>query len=142
MAIGSVGKKSMRRGRRGGRMSEINVTPLVDVMLVLLIIFMVTAPMITAGVNIDLPETNAQASRTDEEPLEVTVDRRGNIYLADKKISQKELPKKLAAIYSQNQDKLIMLRGDERINYGKFAEVMGEINAAGFRKITLITGVK
>ena len=140
----SVGQKKTGRGRRGGRgrMSEINVTPLVDVMLVLLIIFMVTAPMITSGVNVDLPQTAAAPSRSDEKPLEITVDKHGQIYIGDSEVADRDLPGKLRAIREQNPDKLVFVRGDRAVNYGKFAEVMGEINAAGFTKLTLLTGAK
>ncbi len=129
-----------RRGRgRGSVMGEINVTPLVDVMLVLLIIFMVTAPMITSGINVDLPESNAAPVRTDDKPLEVTVDKEGKIYLAQSEITRAELPVKLQAIKAQTPDKIIFIRGDQSVNYGLISEVMGEVNAAGFTKITLLT---
>ena len=138
----AVGKHKSRRGRSKGRMSEINVTPLVDVMLVLLIIFMVTAPMITSGINVDLPQTDAAASRTDEKPLEVTVDKQGKVWVADSEVPMENLSDKLAAIHQVNPDKLIFIRGDQKVNYGRFAEVMGKINAAGFTKLTLLTTVK
>lgn len=138
----AVGQHKSRRGRSKGRMSEINVTPLVDVMLVLLIIFMVTAPMITSGINVDLPETEAAASRTDEKPLEISVDKQGKVWVAESEVSMDELSAKLAAIHKQNPDKLVFIRGDQKVNYGRFAEVMGKINAAGFNKLTLLTSVK
>jgi biopolymer transport protein TolR len=131
-----------KRGKKRARMSEINVTPMVDVMLVLLIIFMVTAPMITAGINVDLPETNAAASRSDAKPLEITVDREGKIYIAQTRVARKDLGNKLVEIHKDNPDRLIYLRGDKKVNYGRFAEVMGEVSAAGFKKITLLTGKK
>lgn len=135
------GKRTSRSGR-GGRMSEINVTPLVDVMLVLLIIFMVTAPMISAGVNVDLPDTNASPSRSDEEPLEITVDKNGDIYIAAEKVNYEELPAKLEAINRTNPKKLVYLRGDKTISYGIFAEVMGEVSGAGFTRLTILTNSK
>lgn len=141
MSMSSSGQKRSRRGR-GGRMSEINVTPMVDVMLVLLIIFMVTAPMLSAGVNVDLPETNASPSRSDGEPLEISVDKNGDIFLAAEKVEIHELPGKLQAINDIDPKKLVYLRGDRQITYGIFAEVMGEINAAGFTRITLLTTSK
>lgn len=131
-----------KRGKRRARMSEINVTPMVDVMLVLLIIFMVTAPMITAGINVDLPETKAKPSRSDVKPLEITVDSKGNIYVAQSKVAKGELGEKLESIHKDNPERLIYLKGDKRVDYGKFAEVMGEVSAAGFTKITLLTGQK
>lgn len=137
-SLGGGAKKS-RRGRGGKRMSEINVTPLVDVMLVLLIIFMVTAPMITSGINVDLPETDAAPSRTDEKPLEVSVDKDGKVYVAESEVPIESLSAKLEAIHAQNPNKLVFVRGDQSVNYGRFAEVMGKINAAGFNKMTLLT---
>jgi len=131
-----------KRAKRRPRMSEINVTPMVDVMLVLLIIFMVTAPMITAGINVDLPETKAKPSRSDAKPLEITIDSRGDIYIAQSKVSKTELPEKLEALHADNPERLIYLKGDKRLDYGKFAEVMGEVSSAGFTKITLLTGQK
>lgn len=123
-------------------MSEINVTPMVDVMLVLLIIFMVTAPMITAGINVDLPETNASPSRSDTKPLEITVDSSGKVYVAQAVVKRGELADKLVELHKDNPDRLIYLRGDKRVDYGHFAEVMGDVSAAGFKKITLLTGQK
>lgn len=140
----STGNSGGRRGRsrRSGRMSEINITPMVDVMLVLLVIFMVTSPMITAGVNVDLPDTSASASRTDEKPLEISVDRDGVVYLAAEAIEMSALPDKLLAISLDNPDKLVFLRGDKEVPYGRFAEVMGEVNAAGFKRLSILTGMK
>jgi len=137
----SVGNSRNGR-RRNGRISEINVTPMVDVMLVLLVIFMVTAPMITAGINIDLPETEAEPSRSEEKPLEISVDKQGKVYIAAEEVEMAELPLKLQAIHQIDPKKLVYIRGDANVNYGKFAEVMGEINSAGFTKITLLTGTK
>lgn len=130
------------RGQRRGRMSEINITPMVDVMLVLLVIFMVTTPMITAGVNIDLPETAASASRTDEKPLEISVNKQGQVFVAQEEIEMAALPAKLAAINENDPKKLVYLRGDKDVPYGRFAEVMGEVNAAGFKRLSILTGTK
>ena len=135
----NVGNK---RHKKRARMSDINVTPMVDVMLVLLIIFMVTAPMITAGINVDLPETNAKPSRSDAKPLEITMDSTGKIYIAQTKLQKGELAEKLASLYKENPDRLIYLRGDKKLDYGRFAEVMGEVSSAGFKKITLLTSKK
>ena len=140
----STGNSGGRRGRsrRSGRMSEINITPMVDVMLVLLVIFMVTSPMITAGVNVDLPDTSASASRTDEKPLDISVDKQGSVFVATKEVTMAELPDKLLAISLDNPDKLVFLRGDKDVPYGRFAEVMGEVNAAGFKRLSILTGMK
>jgi biopolymer transport protein TolR len=123
-------------------MSRINVTPLVDVMLVLLIIFMITSPMMIAGVSVDLPETSASPVTAQEEPLSVTVDKKGRIYIQDTKIARKELADKLIAITKNNKKLRIYVRGDKNISYGHVMDVMGIINAAGFNKVALITDLE
>jgi biopolymer transport protein TolR len=130
-----------RRGRRGRRMpvSEINVTPLVDVMLVLLIVFMVTAPLLTVGVPIELPKTEAAALKTDKEPLTVTVKPDGQVYIQETAIAADELEPKLMAIAKNGKEETIFVRGDRRSSYGELMRVMGRINKAGFTKISLIT---
>jgi len=120
-------------------MAEINVTPMVDIMLVLLIIFMVTSPMLVAGVTVDLPETSAAAVSGQDEPLSVTVDGKGNVYVQDTKVKQSELVEKLSAITGQKKDTRIFVRGDKTVDYGKVMAVVGAINAAGFTKVALIT---
>jgi biopolymer transport protein TolR len=135
----SVGKKASSSRDRGQLMSDINVTPLVDVMLVLLIIFMITAPMITSGINVDLPESNAAPVRTDTKPLEITVDKSGKIYIASAEVAEADVLKKLEAIHEKNPDKIVFVKGDQSVNYGLISSVMGDINAAGFTKITLLT---
>ncbi len=120
-------------------MSEINVTPMVDVMLVLLVIFMVTAPLLTVGVTVDLPKTKASAIPGEDEPLAVSVDVKGDIYLQDAQIELAGLVPRLVAITGNNPEIRIFIRGDKGIDYGRVMEVMGTINAAGFRKVALIT---
>ena len=136
-----AGGRSRRGGRHGRKrpMAEINVTPMVDVMLVLLIVFMVTAPLLTVGVPIDLPETRAQQLQGDKEPLTITVDTEGNIYLQDTEIVLDEVVPKLLAIASNGYQERIYVRGDRRVNYGTVMKVMGTISAAGFRRIALVT---
>lgn len=134
-----TGNGVRRRTRRYRPMSEINVTPLVDVMLVLLIVFMVTAPLLTVGVPIDLPETQAQQLQGDKEPLTVTVDTEGKVYLQDTEIVLEEIVPKLLAIASNGYEERIYVRGDRRVNYGTVMKVMGLISAAGFRRIALVT---
>ena len=132
-------KVSRRRSGRRRLMSEINVTPFVDVMLVLLIVFMVTAPLLTVGVPVDLPKTQAQSIVNPEEPLVVTVDATGTIYIQDTEVVLENLIPRLAAITESKVDTRIYIRGDRAIDYGKVMVVMGRINAAGFTRVALIT---
>ena len=120
-------------------MSEINVTPFVDVMLVLLIIFMVTAPLLTVGVQVDLPESNADTLQSDNEPLEVTINAEGNIFIQETEITLKELIPKLIAITDNRLDTKIYVRGDEVIDYGRVMKLLGELSGSGFSKVALIT---
>ena len=129
----------MPRNIKSKPFSEINVTPFVDVMLVLLIIFMVTAPLLTVGVQVDLPESNADSLQSDNEPLELTIYKDGNIYIQETKINIKELIPKLIAITDNRLDTKIYVRGDEIINYGKVMRVLGELSGSGFSKVALIT---
>ena len=124
--------------RRPNSISEINVTPFVDVMLVLLVIFMITAPLLTVGVHVDLPETKASTIRGNDEPLAVSVDKDGKVYIQDSETAVDEIAAKLRAITSNNSDIRIFVRGDAGVNYGRVMEIMGVINAAGFRKVALI----
>jgi len=127
------------RSRRGRPMSEINVTPFVDVMLVLLIVFMVTAPLLTVGVPVDLPQTRAKSLGEDREPLAVTIDNGGHVFLQNSPIEVNDLVPKLIAISSNGYDQRIFVRGDKAVDYGKVMEVMGLLNAAGFTRIGLVT---
>lgn len=135
-------------GPRGGHhrrfrpMAEINVTPMVDVMLVLLVIFMVTAPLLTAGVQVDLPKTEANPIKGDDQPISISVDAHGNVWIQETQISLDDLVPKLQAIIGQKADTRIFLRGDKGIDYGKVMEVMGILGAAGFNKIALVTEMK
>ena len=128
------------RGRtRTSPMSEINVTPMVDVMLVLLIVFMVTAPLLTVGVQIDLPKTKAKILQGQDEPLAITIDAQGQVYLQDTEIDIEGLVPRLRAITDNNPDVRIFVRGDASINHGRVMEVMGIVNAAGYKKVALVT---
>jgi len=131
---------SNRRGRRGGYrpMADINVTPLVDVMLVLLIVFMITAPLLTVAVPIDLPKAQAQSVKQDKEPLVISVDARGNVYLQESRSELDVLVAKLKAVTGSNPEARIFVRGDKGVPYGRIMEVMGTINAAGFTKVALV----
>ncbi|GAB4067188.1 protein TolR [Ancylobacter sonchi] len=123
-------------------MSEINVTPMVDVMLVLLIIFMVAAPMLTVGVPLDLPQTQAQAVSQDREPLVVSINNEGKIYLQDSEISVDELVPKLQAIAKAGYDERIFVRGDKTVDYGAVMKVMGRLSGAGFKRVALVSEVE
>jgi biopolymer transport protein TolR len=129
------------RGRRRRAMAEINVTPFVDVMLVLLIVFMVTAPLLTVGVPVDLPKTKAQTLGQENEPLAVTVKRNGTIFLQNQPIEEDALVPKLTAIAANGYDQRIFVRGDRSVDYGRVMEVMGLLSAAGFTHIGLVTDV-
>ena len=134
--------KSRSRTRKRARyqpMSEINVTPFVDVMLVLLIIFMVAAPLLTVGVPIELPKTEAKQLQGEKEPLTISVNRDGRIFLQETEIKLDEIVPKLVAITRSGYDERIYVRGDRRSNYGAVMKVMGTISAAGFRRIALVT---
>jgi biopolymer transport protein TolR len=131
------------RGRRGGGhrrgpMSEINVTPMVDVMLVLLVIFMVTAPLLTVGVPVDLPKTEATVMRGQDEPLVITVNSAGRVFLQETEMELEALVARLRAITQNKLDTRIFVRGDRAVVYGRIMEVMGTVNAAGFSKVALI----
>ena len=132
-----------RRGRRGRRraMAEINVTPFVDVMLVLLIVFMVTAPLLTVGVPVDLPKTRAPALGQDKEPLSVTIAKDGRIFLQKEVVAEDALVAKLTAISQNGYDQRIFVRGDKSVDYGRVMEVMGLLSQAGFTHIGLVTDV-
>ncbi len=130
---------SSRRRARHNAFSEINVTPFVDVMLVLLVIFMVTAPMMTAGVNVDLPKSAAKAIQGDDEPIAISITNDGTIYLQKNQIRLEEIEPKLRAVTNQKSDTRIFVRGDQGSNYGRIMNVVGAINAAGFTKVSLIT---
>jgi biopolymer transport protein TolR len=128
------------RGRRARYrpLAEINVTPMVDVMLVLLIIFMVTAPLMTSGVSVDLPKTNAQPLNSDSEPLTVSIKADGSIFLQNEPIDISDIVAKLQAIAQNNPDRRIFVRGDKDLPYGRIMEVMGTITTGGFTKVALL----
>ena len=121
--------------------SEINVTPFVDVMLVLLIIFMVTAPLLTAGIKVNLPESTSILKNEKNDPITVTINSKGEIYL-QKKFTADGLIKKLKALKSQNKDLKIYIKGDKKLNYGKVMDLMSFINKSGFKKVALVTKLK
>jgi biopolymer transport protein TolR len=137
---------SARSGRRRGRgraslMSDMNVTPLVDVMLVLLIIFMITAPMLTAGVPIDLPSSKAEALKVEPHAITISMDGNGRVFLDSQELAPGELADRLTSVMHDAGDKLplVTLRADRHLDYGRVIAVMGELNAAGFKSISLVT---
>ena len=147
MAMNGAGvAASGRRNRhRRGVMSEINVTPMVDVMLVLLIIFMISAPLLTVGVPLDLPQTQAKSLDADKEPLTISVNLQGKVFLQNAEIGVDELVPKLKAIVearSAGMDERIFVRGDRKIEYGTVMKVMGQLSGAGFHKVALVTEVE
>jgi biopolymer transport protein TolR len=134
-----------RRGRGRGRsriMSEINVTPLVDVMLVLLIIFMISAPLLTVGVPIDLPQSEAKALNEEREPLTISVNSKGEIFLQDTPVRLDEIVPRLIAITKAGYEERIYVRGDRNVNYGQVMKVMGTLSGAGFRRVALVTEIE
>ena len=137
----SLPSKGRGRGRRAP-MSEINVTPLVDVMLVLLIIFMITAPLLVAGVPVDLPESRAQALDQQAQPVQIALDGRGGIYIDDAPVAAEELASNLARIAAEPappEGRRIYLRADRSLDYGRVMRVMGELNRAGLNRVALVS---
>ncbi|MET3794855.1 biopolymer transport protein TolR [Aquamicrobium terrae] len=142
MSVGTGGGGRGGRGRRGRRntlMSEINVTPFVDVMLVLLIIFMVAAPLLTVGVPIDLPETQARPMNSDTQPITVSVNDKGQVYLQETEIGVDEVVPRLEAIAQTGYEERIYVRGDKTADYGTVMQVMARISAAGYKNLGLVT---
>ncbi|MEP3890472.1 MAG: biopolymer transporter ExbD [Hellea sp.] len=143
MTTGSMGggrRGSRRRGRRGsGLNAEINVTPLVDVMLVLLIVFMIAAPLLSVGVPVELPKTDAKALPSQQEPITITVDFEGGVFIQDEEISLDDLATRLIAVSTNGYEERIYLRGDRETDYGEVMKVMARINTAGFTNIGLVT---
>jgi biopolymer transport protein TolR len=147
MAMNPAASSSGGGGRRGRRrsqpMAEINVTPMVDVMLVLLIIFMVSAPLLTVGVPLDLPQTQAKSLEQDKTPLQLSVDVKGRIFINDTEVAMADLVPKLKAITDARggMDERIFMRADKKADYGTVARVMGQLSGAGFKRLALVTEV-
>jgi len=135
------------QGRKAGRgrrklMNEINVTPMVDVMLVLLIIFMITSPMLVAGVEVDLPQTESAPISGNDKPLVLSIDKKEQVFIAETMISKDSLVEKLKAITKEKKDTRIFVKGDKSISYGVIVETMARIQNAGFTKVALISDIK
>ena len=137
-AAKGAGRRS-RRGRRHGAIAEINMTPFIDVMLVLLIIFMVAAPLIATGVPLDLPQTGAKPINVDQKPITIAIDSKGQIFLQDQPTLEPDLVSKLQGLAKQGFDERIYVRGDKQVDYGRVASVMSTITAAGFKRVALVT---
>jgi len=140
---GNISSVSGRKRSRHRLVSEINVTPLVDVMMVLLVIFMVTSPMLVAGIEVDLPQTKSSPISGDDTPLVVSINKDGELFLMETKIMPSELVAKLSSIGAENKDtKRIFVKGDKEVPYGKIVETMAEIKNAGFTKVALVSEIK
>ena len=142
MAVGTQGRGGRghrRRGRHHGLIAEINVTPFVDVMLVLLIIFMVAAPLLTVGVPIDLPETQAKALNSQTQPITVSINNKGQVFLQETEIPLDEIVAKLEAISKTGYDERIYVRGDKDADYGTVMKVMARVSSAGYHNLGLVT---
>ena len=141
MSAGNASGSGRRNQRRRGVMSEINVTPMVDVMLVLLIIFMVSAPLLTVGVPLDLPQSQAKSLDQDKEPITISVNLQGQVFLQNTQIGVEELVAKLQAITAARggMSERIYVRGDSKVDYGTVMRVMGRISGAGFSRVALVT---
>lgn len=144
MNMASGGGGGRRGRRRAAVMAEINVTPMVDVMLVLMIIFMVSAPMLTVGVPLDLPQTQAKSLEQDKTPLQLSVDIKGKVFINDTEVTMEELIPKLKAITDARGglDERIFMRADKKADYGTVARVMGQLSGAGFKRLALVTEVE
>lgn len=144
MGMNGIASSGHRRRRRHSVMSEINVTPMVDVMLVLLIIFMVAAPLLTVGVPIDLPQSQAKSMDQDQKPITVSVNLQGQVFLQDTEIPIEEMVAKLKAVTESRGglDERVYVRGDKKVDYGTVMKVMGRLSSAGFRRVALVTEVE
>ena len=128
-----------RRGKRRGPMNEINMTPFIDVMLVLLIIFMVAAPLMTAGVPLDLPKTGAAPLNVDAKPITLSIRQTGQLFLGEAEVKDDEIVPRLTATATQGLDERVFVRGDKRVDYGRVAQVMAIVTGAGFKRVALVT---
>ena len=144
--MGAQLQRSSRIGQAGGRsrayrpMADINVTPFVDVMLVLLVVFMITAPLLTAGVPVDLPKSEAKPiSDEDKKPLEITLTKEGKIYIGETEVKDDRLINLLSAMTNNDPERRIFLRADQGIVYGRVMDILGSLNGAGFRKVALVS---
>ncbi|MFI5013042.1 MAG: ExbD/TolR family protein [Hyphomicrobiales bacterium] len=138
-AVGAERTGRRRRRRHYSAIAAINMTPFIDVMLVLLIVFMVTAPLLTAGVPLDLPQTGAKALNVDKQPVTLSIDEKGKLFLMDKPVEDAALLETLKAIAANGPDERIFVRGAKQVGYGRVAQVMSLITAAGYKRVALVT---
>ena len=142
MTAGAAGGgRRRRRAKRGGAINEINMTPFIDVMLVLLIIFMVAAPMMTAGVPLDLPQTKAAPLNSDAAPVTLSIKQTGQVFLGEAELVDDAIVGKLAEVAKQGFDERIFVRGDKKVDYGRVAQVMSIVTTAGYKRVALVTEV-
>jgi biopolymer transport protein TolR len=141
MSVFEAGAEPTRRRRRArrGPMNEINMTPFIDVMLVLLIIFMIAAPLMTVGVPLDLPQTRAAPLNVDARPVTLSIRASGQVFLADAELRDEEIVPKLTGAAPQGFEERIFLRGDKKVDYGRVAQIMSIVTAAGFKRVALVT---
>jgi biopolymer transport protein TolR len=139
LAHGTAALRRRRRGRRHGTINEINMTPFIDVMLVLLIIFMVTAPLMTVGVPLDLPQTRAAPLNVDAKPVTLSIRQTGQVFLGESALRDDEIVPRLTASARQGTDERVFVRGDKRVDYGRVAEVMSIVTGGGFKRVALVT---
>ena len=139
VAHGQGGGRRRRRGKRRGVINEINMTPFIDVMLVLLIIFMVTAPLMTAGVPLDLPKAAAAPLNVDVKPLTLSIKADGKVFLGENPLADDEIVPRIGAAAKQGFDERIYVRGDKKVDYGRVAQVMAIVTTAGFKRVALVT---
>jgi biopolymer transport protein TolR len=137
--LAKSGRGGRRRGRRAGRLSEINVTPFVDVMLVLLIVFMVTAPLLTVGVPIELPRTQAKQLESETEPLTISIKADGTVFVQETVVDKEALVEQMRAISREGYDRRVFIRADATADYGLVADIMARLSSAGFRNLGLVT---
>ncbi len=139
MAAGAKGGTKRRRGRRSGAINEINMTPFIDVVLVLLIIFMVAAPMMTVGVPLDLPQSKAAPLNSDTKPITLSIRQNGEVYLGEDRLSDETIIPKLTETAKSGFEERVFVRGDKRVDYGRVAQIMAIVTGGGFRKVALVT---
>jgi len=128
-----------RRARRAGAINEINMTPFIDVMLVLLIVFMVAAPLLTAGVPLDLPQTKAAPLNIDQKPVTLSINAQGKVFLAEAEIQDAEIAARLTSVAKQGFEERVFVRGDKKVDYGRVAQVMAIVTGAGYKRVALVT---